>query len=276
MDNPSDMKAAIAGVFDRSAATYEQLGPEYFGPMGRALAGRAAPRPGERVLDLGCGRGHCLIPLAEAVGPSGRVLGLDLAPGMVEAAAADARRLGLAHVSVRVGDAAEPDVEPGSFDLVTAGFVIFFLPDPAAAVRAWRRALRPGGRLTISTFNGQDPNYKHLLKVVGAFVPERPEDRDARRPEMFRAAEAVTAVLGEGGFQDIDHHYVTFETRFGDPDQWWEWIGSHAGRGTLERLPEDRVEDARAAAYEAMEAARTPEGVLAIRTEVRYTTARRP
>ncbi|SEG17130.1 Ubiquinone/menaquinone biosynthesis C-methylase UbiE [Thermomonospora echinospora] len=267
------MKAAVAGVFDRSADTYEQLGPEYFGPMGRALAARAAPRPGERVLDLGCGRGHCLVPLAEAVGPQGRVVGIDLAPGMVAATADDARRRGLSQVDVRVGDAAEPAVEPGSFDLVTAGFVIFFMPDPAAAAGAWLRALRPGGRLAISTFNGQDPNYEHLMKVVGAFLPQQ---QDRPRFELFRTAESVTAVLDEVGFQDVEHEHVTFETRFTGPDQWWEWIGSHGGRATLERLPEDRVEDARAAAYEAMEAARTPDGALAIYTEVRYTTARRP
>ncbi|MBA9004340.1 class I SAM-dependent methyltransferase [Thermomonospora cellulosilytica] len=273
MTTPQDMKAAIAGIFDRSAASYERTGPEFFAPMGRELARRAAPRKGERVLDVGCGRGHCLFPLAEAVGPEGEVLGLDLAPGMVEATAAEARARGLDQVTVRIGDAADPGVEPGSFDLVTAGFVIFFLPDPAAGVAAWARALRAGGRLAISTFAAQGV-HERVMKAIGPFVPKEEGGGPKRPVEMFRSAEAVTAVLGEGGFTDVEHRNVTFETRFTGPDQWWEWIGSHGGRGTLERLPEDRVEDARAAAYEVMETARTPDGALVLHTEARFTTAR--
>ncbi|TNY35254.1 methyltransferase domain-containing protein [Thermomonospora catenispora] len=275
MTTPQDAKAAIAGIFGRSAADYEQIGPEFFAPMGRELVRRAAPRAGERALDVGCGRGHCLFPLAEAVGPQGEALGLDLAPAMVEATAAQARARGLSQVKVRIGDAADPEVEPGSFDLVTAGFVIFFLPDPAAGVAAWARALRPGGRLAISTFVAQGV-HEQVMKTIGRFIPRDGGDGPKRRVERFRSAEALTAVLVEGGFTGIEHRNVTFRTRFTGPDQWWRWIGSHGGRAALERLPADRLEEARAAAYEVMETARASDGALVLHTEARFTTARLP
>ncbi|HEY3603999.1 MAG TPA: methyltransferase domain-containing protein, partial [Sporichthyaceae bacterium] len=103
-DRAAAQKAAIAAAFDNSAATYEQVGVDYFGPLGAELLRRAAPAAGASVLDLGCGRGHVLFPAAAAVGPSGRVVGTDLSVRMVAACAAQAAAEGLTQVSVQVGD----------------------------------------------------------------------------------------------------------------------------------------------------------------------------
>src|SRR5689334_4965853 len=80
-----DPKARIAGIFDRAAPTYDQTGVEFFGPPGRELVRLAGIAAGQRVLDLGCGRGNVLFPAAEAVGPTGEVIGVDFAPGMLTA-----------------------------------------------------------------------------------------------------------------------------------------------------------------------------------------------
>ncbi len=92
------------------------------------------------MLDLGCGRGAALLPLARAAGPTGTALGLDLAPRMVELTAADARDL--PQVEVRVGDASAPDVAAGAYDVVSCCLVLFFLPDPRRrSARGCRRSL---------------------------------------------------------------------------------------------------------------------------------------
>src|SRR4051794_13624397 len=78
-----DLRAAVAGVFDRAADAYDQVGVELFGPVGRRLVALSGVKPGWRVLDVGCGRGAVLLPLADAVGPAGEVVGVDLAPRMV-------------------------------------------------------------------------------------------------------------------------------------------------------------------------------------------------
>lgn len=170
--NPSEAKAAVAAVFDRSADSYEQVGPQFFTPFGQALVERAGIVRGDRVLDVGCGRGHVLIPAAAAAGPEGSVVGTDLAPGMVERTAE--ATASLPHVTVLLGDAAAPDFPDASFDVILAGLVIFFLPEPDKALVEYRRLLKPGGRMAFTTFGKQDPVFDAVVKRIASFAPSAP------------------------------------------------------------------------------------------------------
>ncbi|MEU8615659.1 methyltransferase domain-containing protein, partial [Actinoplanes sp. NPDC048791] len=96
----------MIGTFDAAAASYDSVGVDFFTPMGAELVRRAAIRPGEYVLDVGCGRGAVLLSAAAATGPTGRVVGIDLAPSMVELTAAATAHL--PGVTVQVGDAQQP------------------------------------------------------------------------------------------------------------------------------------------------------------------------
>src|SRR3954453_10543312 len=111
MPTDDQIKQKIAGIFDRASETYEQTGVDYFGPLGRLLVGAARLSSGERVLDVGSGRGAVLLPAAEAVGPGGFVDGVDLAPGMVERLSADLYRFGVTNAAVTLGAAQAPPVE---------------------------------------------------------------------------------------------------------------------------------------------------------------------
>ena len=140
-----DQRAAVQQVFDGAADTYDAVGVSMFQPIAEQLVTDLSPRSGERALDVGCGRGAVLFRLAEAVGPTGRAIGIDLSPRMVEATAAEAAAAGLP-AEVAVGDAEAPDVPDAAFELVTSSLVLFFLPDPAAAPdaatrQAWQAAL---------------------------------------------------------------------------------------------------------------------------------------
>jgi len=106
-----------------------------------------APLPGEHVLDIGAGPGLLALDLARLVGEQGRVVGLDLAPAMVETAA---RRLsGLTHAQVRLGDALALDLADGSFDAVVSTQVYEYVADMPRALSELHRVLRPGGRALI-------------------------------------------------------------------------------------------------------------------------------
>jgi O-methyltransferase/aklanonic acid methyltransferase len=72
-------------VFDQASSTYDGVGVEFFRPIARGLVAELAPQWGERGVDVGCGRGAVLFPLAEAVGPRGHVTGIDLSPRMMSA-----------------------------------------------------------------------------------------------------------------------------------------------------------------------------------------------
>jgi len=179
--DPQVRKQLVVDVFDRGAPEYDQLGVDFFTPAGRDLVAQVGIRPGERVLDVGCGRGAVLFAAADAVGPNGRVVGIDLSPRMAELTAADAAARGLTQVSVVQGDAERPDFAPSSFDAVLAGLVIFFLSDAEAALRAYAALLSAGGRLGLTTFAANDPVFDSAMRAAGSFVPDALPDRGDRQ-----------------------------------------------------------------------------------------------
>jgi ubiquinone/menaquinone biosynthesis C-methylase UbiE len=93
--DPETIKRGIQGIFDRGADTYGQVGVDFFTPAARDLVARADLQPGDRVLDLGTGRGAVLFAAADPVGPSGRAVGVDLSGRMVELTAGEAAARGL-------------------------------------------------------------------------------------------------------------------------------------------------------------------------------------
>lgn len=272
---PADQRAFVAALFDRAAATYDAVGAEFFTPVGRSVVAAVGLRPGDRVLDVGCGRGACLFPAAEMVGRNGRVLGIDLSPGMVETTAAEVTSRGLDQVSVEVRDAAQPDLEPDSFDAVVASLVLFFLPDPTAGLRAWAQCLRPLGRLALSTFGPSDPRWDGMDKVAqahtgGAGTTRPPGSADG----PFSSAERLGALVSEAGFTDVQSDELVQEVRFRDGEHWWEWQWSTGARVAWERVPADQLPAAKAAAIsEARAVAAEPDGTLTWRPTIRYTTA---
>jgi len=271
---PHQRKAAIAGVFDRSSETYDSVGVEYFTAFGRRLVDHAGLRPGERVLDLGCGRGAVTFAAAEAVGADGEVLAVDLAPGMVRRTAEEAAARGLDHVTVRLGDAEAPEVPEGTtYDAVLLGLVIFFLPDPQGALVTYRGLLGDGGRLGLTTFPPQpDGGWGRVGKVFQRYLPG---GRNVARPDEgpLASPDALAATLREAGFADVRSETESFDTAFRDLDHWWQWAWSHGQRAALERVPADQLDDLQAECYEILRGESDDTGALRLRQYVTYTVA---
>ncbi|GIJ23739.1 class I SAM-dependent methyltransferase [Micromonospora lutea] len=268
----SSQPSGAAEVFEEAAPSYDRTGVSFFGPFGAELVRQADLRPGERVLDVGCGRGAVLFPAAHAVGPTGHVTGIDLAPAMIALTAEDVARAGLDHVDVRVDDAQQPDFPPRSFDAVLAGLVVFLLPEPQQALRAYARLVRPSGRVVISTFGVQDPAFVAATDALAAHLPTE-EPRPTRPAGPFADEQAITATMTGAGLAvtSIVEHRV--ESRFDDADHWMRWMWSHGARALLRHLPTDRLPAATADAAAALEAARVPGGGLRLTTEIRITVA---
>ncbi len=228
-------KALVAQVFSDSADSYDQV-IDFFAPFGRALVGGAGLTPGAQVLDVASGRGACLFPALEAVGPEGFVTGIDLAPGMVDALGADLAARGITNAAVRVGDAEALDVPDASIDAVLAGFVIFFCPSPDRVLAEFARVLKPGGVVALTIFDGDTPSK--FLRDVGT---ELFGQQDQRASEQFDRADVLDPALVRAGFTQPDGTDVVEQFRFNSADQMERWHRSHFARLLLEVLDEDQL-----------------------------------
>ena len=278
--NPADAArrtAGIAALFDRVAGTYENVGVPWFAPIGAALVRAVGPAAGERALDLGCGRGAVLFPLADAVGPAGRVTGIDLSAEMVARTAADVRDRGLGTVDLHVMDASAPDLPAASYDLAVSSLVVFFLPDPAAALRSWRQLLVPGGRLGISTFGPRDQAWVDLDSVFRPYLP--PHLLDARTSGgsgPFASDRGVEELLTAAGFTGVRTEGLDVPVTFDDAARWRDWSWSHGQRAMWESVPEVERDTVLAAASEHLDAARGADGRITLTQHVRLTLGARP
>lgn len=266
--------AGVAGVFDRAADTYDAVGVPWFQPIARALVAELDVRPGERVVDLGCGRGAALSLLAEAAGPEGDVLGVDLAPRMVELTARDLAHL--PQVRVQVADVREPGPVPASVDVVAASLVLFFLPEPASAVRTWADLLAPGGRIGVTTFGPQDPRGQ---EVDGLFTPWLPQQMlDARasgRRGPFASDDGVEELFRAAGLTDVRTAHLSVQAVLRDAEHLLEWTRSHGQRAMWEAVPEAEHQAVEQLVRDVVAHSGDPDGSFRFDQDVRITLGRR-
>jgi ubiquinone/menaquinone biosynthesis C-methylase UbiE len=227
-----------AGVFDRGAADYDQIGPPILAEMGRRLVQLARIGEGQSVLDVATGRGAVLFPAADAVGADGRVIGVDLAPHMVELTASEAARRGLSQVDVRIADAEDlAEFADGRFDVVTCAFAVFFLPHPARALDEFARVVRSGGTVALASWGAADPRYAWF----GELRDELGITRVEIETEPFETVPELVAALEGAGLLDVETATEPVVFRPGGPEDWWRWLMTGAPRATIESLePEER------------------------------------
>lgn len=122
---------------------------------------KLSAQPGEKILEIGFGTGHCLVSLAQAVGPTGRVTGLDISDGMLAIARQRLQSEGLAErADLHLGDAAKMDfIEAGSLDGVFMSFTLelFDNPEIPRVLQEIHRILKPGGRLAVVSMTKTNP-----------------------------------------------------------------------------------------------------------------------
>jgi protein-L-isoaspartate O-methyltransferase len=172
-----------------------------FAGMNEVLLARAAARPGESVLDIGCGTGTTARPLAALVAPGGHVTGIDVSVPMLGVA----RERG-GDVSYLEADAQTHDFGGQKFDLLTSRFGVMFFTDPFAAFRNLHGALAPDGRLCFVCWAplAENPHWQIPFDIVRGHLGE-PEARHphAPGPLAFSDAGYVEDILAGAGFSEI-------------------------------------------------------------------------
>lgn len=196
------------------AERYQQFfGPPLFEPWAAVLVDRAAPQPGERVVDLACGTGIVTRRVAPAVGSRGTVVGVDVSPGMLEVA----RRLpvpGGVAVEWREGDAGALPLPDGGFDLALCQQGFQFFADRAAAAREMRRVLTDRGRAVVSVWQG--PERFPLLEASTAAVARHlgVPAADISTPFSFGDGGDLRSLLQDAGFGRVEVTALTMDASF--------------------------------------------------------------
>lgn len=174
-------------------------------PLGQGALKALAPRPGESILDIGCGGGETTLDLARAVAPDGSVVGIDLSAAVLafaQSAAKDCKRVRFVHADAQVFA-----FEPASFDAAFSRFGVMFFADPTAAFINIRRSLKPNGRLAFVCWRALEENPLDLvpLRAASAHLPPQPaHDPDAAGPFAFANPDRVRRILDEAGFEEIE------------------------------------------------------------------------
>ncbi|MGC9948742.1 MAG: methyltransferase domain-containing protein [Bryobacteraceae bacterium] len=145
-------RAETKALYDKIAKVYDLLSEHTEGPVCEEGLRMLAPQPGETVLEIGYGTGHALVWLARAVGPSGKVHGIDLSDGMMAVTESLIRHEGVAdRAELRSGDATDLPYPADSMDAVFMSFTLelFDTPEIPVVLAQCRRVLRAGGRIVV-------------------------------------------------------------------------------------------------------------------------------
>lgn len=163
------------------------------------------PKPGDRVLDVGCGFGDTTQQLAAMVGPEGEAVGVDVSEPFIEASIEEAREAGAKNVDFLAGDVQVMEL-PRSFDYAFSRMGVMFFANPVQALRNIRGALRPGGRLCAVVWRRKldNPWVDRAEKVVEQYL-EEPEESDEPTcgpgPFSMENADTVSEQLQIAGFE---------------------------------------------------------------------------
>jgi SAM-dependent methyltransferase len=173
-------------------------------PVSQVLINRIEAKPGDRILDVGCGCGGLSMALAGRVAPDGFVLGIDISAPML----ARAREAAPANLPVEftLADATVHPFQPASFDLLVSRFGVMFFAEPAVSFANLRRALKPAGRVVFACWREpkENPWMMAPLQAVYRHVPKLPpQEPDDPGPFAFASEARVIRILTEAGFSDV-------------------------------------------------------------------------
>jgi ubiquinone/menaquinone biosynthesis C-methylase UbiE len=213
---PSLQKRVQRYGWDRAALDYESLWQAQLSSAQTQLLASVSLRPGVRVLDVACGTGLVTFSAAQAVGPTGRVLGVDLSGRMIEAARRRAEERNTSNTTFARMDAESLDLPDAGFDVVLCSLGLMYMPDPEKAVREMVRVLRPGGRLVLAVWGERSAcGWAPLFPIVDAEVSSEV------CPLFFRLGQknALARLCAEAGVELLELHRLTTVLFFANADE---------------------------------------------------------
>lgn len=256
MDDP---KPNIAGLYNRVAPAYGQVGPDTFAYAGRRLAEHLGIAEGAKVLDVGVGRGANLFAAADKVGPHGQVIGIDLAEQMVRETAEEIERRHIPQASTLLMDAEQLSFPSQSFDAVLCGFAIFLFPRLEQALSEFFRVLGHGGKIGITG--------AHIPDALERWYGERLTEYHEKYHFPLNAGgnlldyAELPIYLTQAGFVDVLVLRESAEFVYAGAQQWWNAKWTHGTRYSLEHMAPEVLAQFKTDVFARLQEEQQPDGI---------------
>lgn len=249
---PDPIRTRARSTYDAAADRYDDAALGFWSRSGERTIERLGLTPGMTVLDLACGSGASTLPAARRVGPTGRVIGIDLSERMLEMGRQKARFAQLDQIEFRQGDMTRTGFPDASFDAVVCVFGVSFAPDMEALVADLWRMVRPGGQLAITSWGPRlwAPMYDAWRDAV------RRERNDLAADfypwHRITTPTAVVGLLTDAGVpRDALKVLPEFDVwPLRSPYDWWSIVMGSGLRWTMDQLAPDAAERVRKANLE--------------------------
>jgi SAM-dependent methyltransferase len=225
--------------------------------VSRRVVDRADPQPGDTILDVAAGTGDTGFLAAERIGPEGKLITTDFAPGMVEHARRVGDERGFENVEYRVLDAERMDLDDDSVDRVVSRWGYMLMADPAKALAETRRVLRDSGRLSFAVWAAPERNPWAFLPAVELVSRGHLPPPEPGAPGIFALADLdrLQALVTGAGFGEPEIEQVELLWEYGDADGHWDLVIELAGplAEVVNGLESDERESVRLAVREKIE-----------------------
>lgn len=245
-DNEEAIRAWDGPLYDRFVRFRETV-TTGLGAHGEEALRLHPPRPGQRVLDVGCGFGDTTQRIAALVGPDGEAVGVDAAPRFIEDAVREAGEAGVANARFLVADVQEAIPGETGFDMAFSRFGTMFFANPVAAMRNVRAALAPGAKLVMVVWRRRiDNDWLYRAQTIVEAIVQRPEEYDEPTcgPGPFSMADADTTseILLTAGYTDVALHRCDIPIAIGkDAQEALDLVMALGPAGEILRLAGDRA-----------------------------------
>ncbi|MUL37770.1 class I SAM-dependent methyltransferase [Gloeocapsopsis dulcis] len=239
-----------------SRPNYDE-GNQFHLSLANRLIEIAQPQPGQQILDIATGTGLVAIPAAQIVGSSGRVVGVDIAKGMLEQAQRKIETLKLKNVELIEADADHLNFNDSSFDIIFCSSALVYLTDIQNSLQQWHRFLKPGGLVAFSCFaetaHTAAVMFRKKAQTYGILIPNP--------NEPLGTPQKCQDLLKDIGFQDIKVITEQFGSYLSNVEGAWNGNARSAFGAQVKELPPERLEQLKAEYIAAVEATATDKGI---------------
>lgn len=216
-------------------------------PISDRLVELAGVRQGSRVLDVATGIGEPAVTAARKAGSTGRVIAIDLSPGMIAIAKERAKENGLDIIEFREADAESLRLPSSSVDAIVCRFGLMFMPDLAGALKAMKDALAPGGKIAAAVWSTPEkvPSFMAPFQIVMKETGTPPPPPGTPGPFSLADTSLLRQKFEQAGFSDISIETALRDFNLPSPEEFVDFVKSTAGPlgAMMAHLPAARQEE---------------------------------